>query len=81
MGNTQITKEVRAVTADVDPKNHAVCTLAQLYDRLCEWAYELYDTIIHPALGRRPETASRTAFAQGAAAIGRFPYLSTKSSA
>ena len=65
-GNTQITKEVRAVTASVDPKNHAVWTLARLYDRLCEWAYELYDTTIHPALGQTP----RNCFADGMARTG-----------
>jgi transposase InsO family protein len=32
-GNTQLTKEVRVVTAAVDPRNHAVWTLARLYDR------------------------------------------------
>jgi len=65
-GNTQITKEVRAVTAYVDPKNHAVWTLARLYDRLCGWAYELYDTTIHPALRQTP----RDCFADGMARTG-----------
>ena len=50
----------------MDPKNHAVWTLARLYDRLCEWAYELYDTIIHPALGQTP----RDCFADGMARTG-----------
>ena len=65
-GNTQITKEVRVVTAAVDPKNHAVWTLARLYARLCEWAYELYDTTVHPALGQSP----RDCFADGMARTG-----------
>jgi transposase InsO family protein len=53
-GNTQITKNVRQVTTSVDPKNHAVWTLEALHNRLCEWAYELYDTTMHPALGQSP---------------------------
>jgi transposase InsO family protein len=65
-GNTQITKEVRVVTSSVDPKNHAVWTLGRLYDRLCEWAYELYDTTVHPALGQTP----RDCFADGMTRAG-----------
>jgi len=65
-GNTQITKEIRAVTSSVDPKNHAVWTLGRLYERLCEWAYELYDTTVHPALGQPP----RDCFADGMARSG-----------
>lgn len=66
LGNTQLTKEVRVVTASVDPKRHAVWTLARLYDRLCEWAYELYDTTVHPALGQSP----RDCFEDGMARTG-----------
>ena len=65
-GNTQITKEVRLVTSSVDPRKHAAWTLGRLYDRLCEWAYELYDTTIHPALGQSP----RDCFADGMARTG-----------
>jgi putative transposase len=60
-GNTQITRNVRHVTASVDPKNHAIWTLEFLYSRLCEWGYELYDTTMHPALGQSP----RDCFALG----------------
>jgi putative transposase len=66
MGNTQITKEVRVVTSSVNPRNHAVWTIIRLYDRLCEWAYEIYDTTEHPALGRTP----RDCFADGIARTG-----------
>jgi hypothetical protein len=54
VGNTQITRNVRQVTTSVDPRNQAVWTLESLYGQLCEWAYELYDTTIHPALGQSP---------------------------
>jgi transposase InsO family protein len=60
-GNTQINKNVRQVTTSVDPKNHAVWTLESLHHRLCEWAYEFYDTTMHPALGQSP----RDCFALG----------------
>ena len=63
MGNTQITRDVRVVTSSVNPKNHAVWTLGKFYDRLCEWAYEIYDTTEHPALGQAP----RDCFADGMA--------------
>ncbi len=66
MGNTQITRDVRVVTSSVNPRNHAVWTLGRLYDRLCEWAYEVYDTTEHPALGQTP----RDCFADGMARAG-----------
>jgi len=59
-GNTQITRNVRQVTKSVNPKEQAVWTLARLYDRLCEWAYEVYDTTPHPALGQSPRQAHNT---------------------
>lgn len=72
-GNTQITKNVRQVTKQVNPRNHAVWTLAQLNDRLNEWVYEVYDTIDHPALGESP----REAFLSSIAKTGKreFTYI------
>jgi putative transposase len=64
-GNTQLTKNPRQVTKAVDPKRQAVWTLAALYERLCEWAYEVYDTIDHPALGQSPREAFTTALLKG----------------
>lgn len=69
-GNTQITRNVRQVTTSVDPKNHAVWTLEFLYSRLCEWAYELYDTTMHPALGQSP----RDCFTLGLQHSGNRPH-------
>ena len=69
-GNTQITRNVRQVTTSVDPKNHAVWTLEFLYGRLCEWAYELYDTTMHPALGQSP----RDCFTLGLQHSGNRPH-------
>ena len=60
-GNTQITRNVRQVTKSVSPQEQACWTLGQFYVRLCEWAYDIYDTLDHPALGQSP----RDAFAMG----------------
>jgi hypothetical protein len=60
-------RNVRQVTRAVNPKEHACWTLGRLYVRLCEWAYEVYDTLTHPALGQTP----RGAFAGGLAQGGR----------
>ncbi len=68
-GNTQITRNVRQVTESVNPKSHSVWTLGSLYKCLCEFAYEVYDTIDHPALGQSP----RQAFASGITRTGLRP--------
>ncbi|MBI4320945.1 MAG: DDE-type integrase/transposase/recombinase, partial [Chloroflexi bacterium] len=70
VGNTQILQNVRQVTRAVDPKEHARWTLSRLYVRLCEWAYEVYDTIEHPALGTSP----REAFVAGLVQSGQRPH-------
>lgn len=65
-GNTQITRNVRQVTKSVNPKGKATWPLANLYDRECEYAYQVYDQIDHPALGESP----RNAFLKGIASTG-----------
>ena len=60
-GNTQIMKNIRQVTKSVNPSNHAVWTLGDLYAALRCFAYEIYDTSEHQALSQTP----REAFAQG----------------
>jgi putative transposase len=67
MGNTQIRQNVRQVTRAVDPAGQARWTLGRLYGRLCEWAYEVYDTLEHPALGQSP----RDVFTAGLVQSGR----------
>ena len=69
-GNTQIMKNIRQVTKGVNPKRHAEWTLAEIYEGLCQWAYEIYDTLPHPALGQSP----REAFAAGLARSGTRPH-------
>ena len=67
LGNTQVMRNVRQVTRAVDPKEHACWTLGRLYARLCEWAYDVYDTLEHQALGQSP----REAFSGGLTRGGR----------
>lgn len=66
LGNTQIMRNVRQVTKSVNPKAQAVWTMDRLYEYLCRYAYETYDTNVHQALGVSP----RDAFAAGMAAGG-----------
>lgn len=66
LGNTQAAKRPRQLTKEVDPRRLAVWTLEDLYDFLCEWAYDVYDQMDHPALFQSP----REAFAQGLVQTG-----------
>lgn len=66
-GNTQITRLARQVTESVNPKGQAVWPFEELHRRLKEYAYEIYDTLHHPALGQSP----REAYEMGIAATGQ----------
>jgi hypothetical protein len=70
LGNTQLTRQIRLVTKSVDPKTQAVWTLEKIHAHLCDWAYEVYDSREHPALGQSP----REAFAAGLIHGGRRPH-------
>lgn len=59
-GNTQITRNVRQVTKSVNPQGQAVWTLAALEERLSEYVFEIYDTVVHPALSLSPRDAFTT---------------------
>ncbi|HME58135.1 MAG TPA: Mu transposase C-terminal domain-containing protein [Terracidiphilus sp.] len=63
-GNTQVGRGTRQVTKSVDPRNRATWPLKEIYRRLSEYAYEIYDTIDHPALGQSPREAFDAATAQ-----------------
>lgn len=56
-GNTQIMKNVRQVTKYVNPKNHSVWTLPNLYKMCDRYFYEVYDTKRHTTLGESPQEA------------------------
>ncbi|TAM83452.1 MAG: hypothetical protein EPN47_04910 [Acidobacteria bacterium] len=62
-GNTQIMQCTRQVTTAVNPKNLAVWNLPDLCERLAEFAYEIYDTTLHPSLGQSPREAFERGFA------------------
>jgi putative transposase len=66
-GNTQITKHVPQVTKSVDPKQHAIWTLGELYRYLTMWAYDVYDMTPHPALDMAPREAFQRGLAQSGA--------------
>jgi putative transposase len=57
LGNTQATKQVREITKAVNPKQHALWTLGDLYTYLVEYAYVVYDQNEHPALSMSPQNA------------------------
>ncbi len=69
-GNTQIMKDIRQVTASVDPRRLAVWTLADFDAALCEWAYSVYDQLSQLELGMSP----RQAFLQGLERSGERPH-------
>ena len=57
------------MTKAVDPKAQACWTLGRLWTYLGTWAYEVYDTLEHPALGQSP----RVAFTAGLLQSGQRP--------
>jgi putative transposase len=75
LGNTQATKQVRTMTKEVDPQRHAVWQLGDLYEYLCEWAYQVYEQTPHATLGVTPCEAYVTGLALGGArGHRRIPY-------
>jgi transposase InsO family protein len=60
-GNTQLARNARQITKSVDPRNHALWPLKELHHGLSEYAYEIYDTMHHPALGQSPREAFNAA--------------------
>jgi putative transposase len=65
LGNTQAATHPRLLTPAVDPTHQAVWPLADLYQYLCEWAYDVYDQTTHEALGPSPREAYTTGLALG----------------
>jgi transposase InsO family protein len=64
-GNTQIMQKVREVTKGVNPKNQAVWTLGKVYEYLCEYVYEVYEILPHPALRLSPRDAFNVGIVKG----------------
>jgi transposase InsO family protein len=70
VGSTQVMRQPRQVTKSINPRHHAQWTLEELNIYLCQWGYEVYDTIVHPALGQSP----RDCFTQGLSQSGLRPH-------
>lgn len=68
-GNTQLRRNVRQLTAEVDPSRSAVWTLPTLHDALARYFYEIYDTLEHRELLVTP----RFAFERGIERNGTSP--------
>jgi putative transposase len=64
IGNTQIMKNIRDVSKEVDPQHLAAWTLGAAYPRLTEWAYERYETNDHFNLKQSPREALAAGLAQ-----------------
>ncbi|WP_434514329.1 Mu transposase C-terminal domain-containing protein [Dechloromonas sp. ARDL1] len=62
-GNTKATKKVRQTTGKFLPSRLAEWCLEYLYYGLEYWAFEYYDTEVHPALGMAPSEARERSFA------------------
>jgi hypothetical protein len=74
-GNTQLARNARQITKSVDPRNHALWALKELHRALSEYAYEIYDTMHHPALGQSPREAFNAALTHtGSRAHRRLAY-------
>jgi putative transposase len=67
LGNTQATQHVRTMTTAVDPQRHAIWQLGDLYEYLCEWAYQIYEQTPHATLGVTPREAYVTGLERGGA--------------
>jgi len=65
-GNSQALQQVRSMSSSHDPRTLAVWTLPTLTDAFEEFAFEVYDNLIHQALGMSPKQA----MAQGLAISG-----------
>jgi hypothetical protein len=75
VGNTQVVRNVRQVTKSVNPKELAIWPLAPFMERLWEYAYDIYDTNVHPALGESPKDAYQRGFQNSGARLQRLiPY-------
>lgn len=57
LGNTQLShNDVRQVTSSHNPRKLAVWSLGPLYEQLCDWAYNRYDTEEHGTLKESPRS-------------------------
>jgi transposase InsO family protein len=55
LGNTKVTRNVRQMTPEVDPKRHAIWTIEKFDSLFDAWVSEFYAVTPHPALGESPK--------------------------
>jgi transposase InsO family protein len=68
-GNTQLTRNARQMTDDVNPARAALWTLSRLYDVHAEFLFEIYETMPHRGILATP----RQAFEQSCSLHGAAP--------
>lgn len=75
-GNTQLSKTVRLMTKEVNPKNIAIWDLLGFYNKLKIFLYEVYNKQIpHPTLEMTPDQAFQEGLRKfGSREIKRIPY-------
>jgi transposase InsO family protein len=74
-GNTQLVVNVRQVSQSVNPKGQAIWPFEELQFRLAEYAYDVYETVSHPALGASPrEVHEAGVMKTGSRAHRQVPY-------
>jgi len=56
-GNTQLRKNVRQMTPEVDPSKAAIWTFGALNDLLCDFYYQVYDQMEHSSILCTPRAA------------------------
>ena len=66
-GNTQLTKNVRQISKDVNPKNLSIWNLEKFVEVLKNWAYETYDQTEHSSLGISPKEMFENSIMTGGA--------------
>ena len=74
IGNTQNTRNVRQMTAEVDPYKRAIWTADELKPAIENFFFEVYDTAEHSSL----MTSPRNAFESSMATYGSCPHLLQK---
>jgi putative transposase len=57
IGNTKATRRARTMSQSVDPRGLAIWDLETFYEALAAWLYDVYDTRLHPAIGKTPRQA------------------------
>jgi len=57
VGNTKATRRVRAMSKSVDPRGLAIWDFETFYEALAAWFYDVYETRLHPAIGKSPRQA------------------------